>query len=171
VHGDLVLSVEQVLFKEDVRRARDAHSAHLEAMLKVFGGQTLRLQRLRDVLTERDAINNDLDLKASPGEPPQLWLNLSHCVTMEPDAGTYRLAFHGQHTIETLLETNSFDVITAHCLRVMAHFKVNAARDSFAQTTDAVWDQATLVYVWFTGLVTGVAALTLYAIILKKLVL
>ncbi len=165
------MSVKQLQIRDDVRRARDAESAHLQAALRVSGAKSLRLQRLRDVLQDRGVAAESLDLKLAPGEEPALWLNLSHCVTMKPDAANYHLAFHGAKNIENILETSSLDDMVATCSRILAHSRVQAAREQGVDAASPVWDQATLVYVWFTGLVTGVAALTVYAIILKKLVL
>ncbi len=174
VCGVFVLGVELLQIQSDVRRARDAESAHLEAALKIDGAKYLRLGRLRDVLRERGFGENDyFELRVTPGEPPQLWLDLRHRVTMEPDAGTYRLSVHGVDQIDIALETTSLDETVAACIKVLAHSMVRATRDaplhdveSDAQTSS---NHATLVYVWLTGVITGIAALSLYAIILKKL--
>jgi hypothetical protein len=168
--GDVNLAAELLQIRDDLRRARDAESAHLEASLKIQGAKSLRLQQLSDILRERGFANAaDLELKTIAGEEPQLWLSLSHCVVMQPDASTYQLSLHGQNQIETLLETKSLSDTVASCVRVMAHAEVLAARNTAVVEASPLWNQATLVYVWMTGVVTGVAALTLYAILLKKL--
>ncbi len=164
------MAAEVLQIRDDLRRARDAESAHLEASLKIQGAKSLRLQQLRDILRERGFANApDLELNTIPGEEPQLWLSLSHCVVMQPDASTYRLMLHGQNQIETIIETMNVSDTVANCVRVMAHAEVSAARNPAVVEISPLWNQATLIYVWMTGVVTGVAALTLYAILLKKL--
>lgn len=173
VNGVIVLGVELPRIQDDVRHARDAESAHLEAALKIDGAKYLRLARLHEVLRERGF--NDVEhfeLKMIPGTEPQLWLGLSHCVTMEPDSGTYRLSSHGVDKIETALETTSLDEITAATAKLLAQGIVRKSRAAPAAIQNdniTVSNHATLVYVWLTGVVTGVAALTLYAIIMKRL--
>ena len=166
--GDELLRIQ-----DDVRQARDAESAHLEAVLKIDGAKYLRLARLRDVLRERGFGEAEyFELRMMPGTEPQLWLGLSFCVTMEPDAGTYRLATHGVDKIETALETGSLDEIVAASAMLLAQGIVRKSRVAPAATQNGSGtsaNQATLVYVWLTGVVTGVVALTLYAIIMKKL--
>jgi hypothetical protein len=167
------LGVELPRIQDDVRLARDAESAHLEAGLKIDGAKYLRLARLRDILGERGFHQSEyFELKAALGNAPQLWLDLRQCVTMEPDAGTYRLAVHGADTITTSLETNSLDEIVAACSKQLAHGVLQQSRTApILPHGDSVItsDSATLIYVWFTGVVTGIAALTLYAILMKRL--
>lgn len=167
------MGVELPRIQEHVRQARDAESAHLEAALKIDGAKYLRLARLRDVLRDRGFNENEyFDLKLLPGTEPQLWLDLGHCVTMQPDAGTYRLSVHGVETIEPALETTSLDEIVAACSKLLARGILQMSRrDTVANQGDNVStsNRATLLYVWFTGVVTGIAALTIYAIIMKKL--
>jgi hypothetical protein len=167
------LGVELPRIQDDVRHARDAESAHLEAALKIDGAKYLRLARLRDVLRERGF--NDVDhfeLRMMPGTEPQLWLGLSHCVTMEPNSGTYRMSIHGVDKIETALETTSLDEIVASSAKLLAQGIVRKFRVApVATQNDAATstNHTTLVYVWLTGVITGVVALTLYALIMKRL--
>jgi hypothetical protein len=174
VCGVLVLGVGSLRIRDDVRQARDAESAHLEAVLKIRGAQSLRLQQLRDVLCDRGfGEQDDFEYKIMPGDEPRLWLDLSHCVTMEPDVGTYRLTSHGPNQIVTILETSSLDDTVAASARVLSHSRVKAARAGVVEPISSepapLWAQTTLVYVWFTGVLTGIAMLALYAIIMKKL--
>ena len=174
VCGVFVLSVKLLQIRDDVRRARDAESAHMEAALKIDGAKYLRLARLRDILRERGFGNADcFELKNTLGEAPQLWLDLRHCVTIEPDAGTYRLTVHGVDHIEVVLETISLDEAVATSVKVLAHSKVRASRDMSSKDVQSAVssssNHATLAYVWLTGVITGMAALSLYAILLKKM--
>ena len=167
------MGVELPRIQEDVRQARDAESAHLEAALKIDGAKYLRLARLRDVLRDRGFHENEyFDLKLLPGTEPQLWLDLKHCVTMQPDAGNYKLSVHGVETIEPALETTSLDEIVAACSKLLAHGILQTSRRSEVANlsgTVSTSNHATLLYVWFTGVVTGIAAFTVYAIIMKRL--
>ena len=174
VCGVLALSVDGLRIQDDVRQARDAETAHLEAVLKVHGAQSLRLQQLRDVLRDRGFGEQvGFDFSVLPGVEPRLWLDLAHCVTMEPDAGSYRLKFHSPNQITTILETRSLDDVVVACARVLSHSKIKAARAGVVELMSAEpvlhWAQTTLVYVWFTGVLTGIALLTLYVIIMKRL--
>ena len=166
--GDL--GVELPRIRDDVRQARDAESAHLEAALKIDGAKYLRLARLRDVLRERGFDENEhFEFRFTPGAEPQLWLDLKHRVTMEPDAGTYRLSALGVDIIDPALETMSLDEIVAACSKLLAHGILQRSRRAAVSARSDTPNHATLLYVWLTGVVTGVAALTIYAIIMKKL--
>jgi hypothetical protein len=168
------LGVELRQIHDDVRRARDAESAHLEAVMKIDGAKYLRLARLRDILRDRGFNENEhFELKTTPGTEPQLWIDLRNCVTMQPDAGTYRLSVHGVEAIETALETTSLDEIVAAVSKLLAHGVLQRLRRAPVSAQDesvSTSNHGTLLYVWFTGVVTGVAALTLYAIIMKRLI-
>ena len=167
--GVRVLGVELLRVRDELRQARDSETAHLEAILKDEGPKALRLARLRDILRERS--NSDsLDLQSMAGLEPRLWLDLSTCIVMRPDAGTYQLSVHGRDRIEILLQTGNLDEVVAECGRRLAHGRVAASRQPI--NTDSVVTQAKptlLVYVWMTGVVTGIAVLALCAILLKKL--
>jgi hypothetical protein len=167
------LGVELPRFQDDVRHARDAESAHLEAALKIDGAKYLRLARLRDVLRERGFNGFDhFELRMTPGTEPQLWLGLSHCVTMEPNSGTYRMSIHGVDNIEIALEATSLDEIVASSAKLLAQGivrKSRAAPVAIQKENVAPSNHTTLVYVWLTGVITGVVALTLYALIMKRL--
>jgi hypothetical protein len=161
------LGAEGPELAERLRRARDAEFAHLAAVLKVHGAAHLRLAHLRDALI------GDLELKANAGEEPQLWLDVAHRVTMEPDAKTYCLKFVGSHSIDALLQTERFEEARMAAQNVLDHQTVQLARASARPVQPGevpeLWSKATLFYVWFTGLVTGAAALAMISIYLKKL--
>jgi hypothetical protein len=167
--GVRVLGVELLRVRDELRQARDSETAHLEAILKDEGPKALRLARLRDILRERS--NSDsLDLQSMAGLEPRLWLDLSTCVVMRPDAATYQLSVHGRDRIETVLQTENLDEVVAECGRRLAHGRVAASRQPI--NTDSAVMQAKptlLVYVWMTGVVTGIAVFALCAILLKKL--
>jgi soluble cytochrome b562 len=159
------VGVEERMSVASLRDARDASTAHLEAVLKIDGASYLRLAHLRDQLDFSDQV----DLKAGAGVQPQLWLDLAHRMTMEPDAKTYRLSYHGVDRIEVLLETTNLAEAKAAAEKVLAMRVVGQARLSVQAAQKAEWRWLTLLYVWMTGVVTGFAALALYVIIMKKL--
>jgi soluble cytochrome b562 len=159
------VGVEERMSVASLRDARDASTAHLEAVLKIDGASYLRLAHLRDQLDFSDQV----DLKAGAGVQPQLWLDLAHRMTMEPDAKTYRLSYHGVDRIEVLLETTNLAEAKAAAEKVLAIRVVGQARLSVQAAQKAEWRWLTLLYVWMTGVVTGFAALALYVIIMKKL--
>jgi hypothetical protein len=159
------VGLEERMSVASLRDARDASTAHLEAVLKVDGASYLRLSHLRTQLGPSD----QLDLKSAAGVQPQLWLDLAHRLTMEPDAKTYRLSYHGVDRIDVLLETQNLEEAKEAAEKVLAQRVVNAARFSVEAAQKAEWRGLTLLYVWMTGLVTGFAALALYVIIMKKL--
>jgi soluble cytochrome b562 len=110
------VGVEERMSVASLRDARDASTAHLEAVLKIDGASYLRLAHLRDQLDFSDQV----DLKAGAGVQPQLWLDLAHRMTMEPDAKTYRLSYHGVDRIEVLLETTNLAEAKAAAEKVLA---------------------------------------------------
>ena len=151
---------------ELVRQARDAETAHLDAVLKVHGAAYLRLASLAEHLNAKVIPQGDtVKVKAAPGSEPMLWLDVVHSITMEPDAKTYRLTHHGLQVKTVLLETPDLPGIVEAAGRIWAHQGVRDMRE----TTPAVvsWRYATLIYIWMTGIVTGAAALALYYIYLK----
>ncbi len=148
-----------------LRHARDASTAHLEAVLKVDGARYLRLAYLRDKLGK----DSGVELKSGPGMQSQLWLDLAHRVTMEPHAKTYRLSRIGVDTIDVMLETESLDEALVAARVVLAHRSVEVARApaDVEKSMESQW--ITMLYVWLTGVVTGIAVLALYIIHMKKL--
>jgi hypothetical protein len=164
-HGVGILGLDEKMSTATLRDARDASTAHLEAVLKVSGASYLRLAHLRDQLAAHDSI----ELKSGDGVQPQLWLDLAHRFTMEPDAKTYRLAYHGADKIEVLLETDQMESAVSAAKAVLAHKVVRERRRSSEPSQTDDWHWMTLLYVWMTGVITGFAALSLYAIYMKKL--
>jgi hypothetical protein len=164
-HRVRILGLDEKMSTATLRDARDASTAHLEAVLKVNGASYLRLAHLRDQLDVQD----DIELKAGDGVQPQLWLDMAHRFTMEPDAKTYRLAYHGASKIEVLLETDQLESAVSAAKAVLAHKAVRELRGSSEPSQTVEWQWMTLLYVWMTGVITGFAALSLYAIYMKKL--
>jgi hypothetical protein len=158
-----VLGVDERMSVASLRSARDASTAHLEAILKVNGASYLRLAHVHDLLGSSEQI----ELKAGPGVEPQLWLDLAHRLTMEPDAKTYRLSYVGNDKIEVLLETESVPEAKLAAEKVLALKVVGQARKTVEDSQKAEWRWMTLLYVWLTGVITGMAALGLYVITLK----
>jgi hypothetical protein len=156
---------------DTLRQARAAEAAHLDAVLKVNGAKALRLANLLERLQSPDIkLADDIELKASPGEEPHVWLDLSHRITMEPDAKTYRLSHFSTNRIDVLLETESLDEMLAATHRVLAHRSVKQDwSNEESSLTPKVWSAATLLYVWTTGVIAGAAGLALLSTYLKKL--
>lgn len=159
------MGIDEKISAETLRQARDASSAHLEALLKVNGAGYLRLAHLRDLVGTVDWP----DLKTDVGMPPQLWLDLAHCITMEPDAKTYRLSYHDKHKIDVLLESEDLQTVVAAVKNVQAHQFVGMTRRAGSGPQKTEWQWLTLMYVWMTGVITGIAALAIYSIIMKSL--
>ena len=156
---------------ETLRHARDAEVMHLEAALKVNGAKSLRLSRVVQSLRQSQRSDAaDIELKLNPGDEPQVWLDLSHRITMEPDAKTYRLMALSTDKIDMLLETENLDVLLAAAQRVLAHAKVRQAwTTGESDSTGRIWSLTTLIYVWATGFIAGAAGLALLFIYMKKL--
>jgi hypothetical protein len=165
------LSAVFAIAPESLRHARDVEAAHLDAVLKVNGAKALRLSHVVQSLRLIQATGmQDLELKVSPGEEPQVWLDLSHRITMEPDAKTYRLSALSADRVDVLLETENLQDLLQQAQRVLAHRSVKQAWNAAESRQGAkVWSLATLVYVWATGFVAGAAALALLSIYMKKL--
>jgi hypothetical protein len=162
------VGLQHNILSEDLRRARDAETAHLEAVLKTHGVKAIRLALLADHVRQHVPAA-DVELKSLPGEEPHLWLDLAHRVTMEPDAKTFRLSKLGVANVETLLETDDATRMLAAIRSIAAHNEVIASRSGPEKLAlPTAWSYATLFYVWLTGIITGVAAYALLVITLKK---
>jgi hypothetical protein len=153
---------------DSLRHARDAEAAHLDAVLKVNGAKALRLLAVAERLKQAGA--TDVELNAKVGEDPQIWLDMSHRITMEPDTKTYRLSEFSTGKIEMLLETENQDEMLTAARRVLSHGKIRQAwKSPESDRGSKAWRLATLVYVWATGFIAGAAGLALLSIYLKKL--
>jgi hypothetical protein len=151
------LSAVFAITPQSQRQARDAEAAHLEAVLKVNGAKALRLSHVAQMLRQSNSSEvQGVELKVNAGEEPHIWLDLSHRITMEPDAKTYRLTALSTDKVDVLLETENLETLLKNVQRVLAHHKVRqtwAIRESSRSAGD--WNVATLVYVWATGVVAG----------------
>ena len=166
--GVVALSVARQEIPELVRQARDAETAHLEAVLKTHGAAYLRLAGLRDHINASDlAAPQYLELRALPGEAPALWLDLAHAITMEPDARTFQLTHYGPHDRQVLVETDDQAEVLGAVRKLNAHGRVIGSRQE--KLLQSGWAFATLFYVWLTGIVTGSAVLALYLIYMNKM--
>jgi hypothetical protein len=163
------LGVDKLHIADDLRKARDAETAHLEAVLKDAGAKALRLARISDVLRTRGFASGDgFGLQIAQGTEPRLWLDLKTSVAMRPDAGTYQLSVCGQDRIDVVLETQNLDEMVAEASRHLAHEGVMAARQAAKlDSKPASPAPGMLIYVWMMGVMTGVAVLALCAILLK----
>jgi hypothetical protein len=166
---ELRLGVEQQDWTEDFRLARRASAVHLDAVLKVDGAKALRLAHLRDQLPG-DA-DGTIELQIEPGTEPLLWLDASHHISMAPDAKTYRLSFVGENRLDVLHETESPDEALSAARNVLAHAVFRRSQfgtsPAFPGQSPYSWGLPVLVYVWFTGIVTGMAGLALWSIYLN----
>jgi hypothetical protein len=167
-----ILSAAIVTTSDYLRQARDAEAAHLDAVLKVNGAKALRLSHALQVLRKENGSDVDgVELKLNMGEEPQIWLDLSHRITMEPDPKTYRLSALSTQHVDVLLETEDLQTLLDAAERVLAHRKVRRAWGLVeSKTSPNAWNVAALVYVWVMGLVTGAAGLSLIAIYMKKMI-
>jgi hypothetical protein len=162
------LSAVLAITPESLRRARDAEAAHLDAVLKVNGAKALRLSLVAERLRQSGA--PEVELQANVGEEPQIWLDMSHRITMEPDTRTYRLSEYSTGKIEVLLETESSDEMLIAAQRVLSHSIIRQAWKAPESSQGArTWRLATLVYVWATGFIAGAAGLALLSIYLKQM--
>jgi hypothetical protein len=173
------VGLEVQTFDDALRSARELQSVHLDAVLRLADAKALRLAFLQDKI--RAALVNYQDrlpfveLKREKGAEPELWLDLVHKVTMQPDAGTYRLTAYRDDSLEVVSETADSALMLDTSLRHMAHEVVRNMRNRGAlpvvaeANTIAGWSATTLVYVWLTGFVVGAAALALLFIYLKNI--
>ncbi len=166
------MAAELAITSDALRSARESEAAHLEAVLKVHGAKALRLAQLAEIVKSRpDVESTDVDLKLDAGSEPHVWLGLSHRITMEPDAKTYRLSVLADGKIEVMQESENVEDMVAAAAQVLAHDEIRKAWRAGESTRGAgVWSVATLIYVWATGFVSGAAGLALIYIYLKKLV-
>jgi hypothetical protein len=167
-----ILNAAVLTTPDYLRHARDAEASHLDAVLKVNGAKALRLSHALQMLRKENGSDVDgVELKLNMGEEPQIWLDLSHRVTMEPDPKTYRLSALSPHQIDVLLETEDLQTLLDAAERVLAHRKVRRAWGLVeSKPSPNAWNVAALVYVWVMGLVTGAAGLSVIAIYMKKLI-
>lgn len=166
---ELDVGLQHYSISDELRNARDAETAHLEAVLRVDGVKALRLALLADHVRQHIP-DSSIELRTTSGEEPHMWIDLCHRVTMDPDPKTFRLSFHGLDRIDPLLETEDPQRMLAAIRNVLAHGQVTAARGGPDRLTlPTAWSYITLLYVWITGIITGVAALALLVIVLKKM--
>jgi hypothetical protein len=168
------LGAEPTQWDDRVRAARDAETAHLDAVLKVDGMRYLRLAHVRNLLLEAAPDQAAaLEIRADPGTAPQLWLDVAHRLVLADDGETFQLHHLGAQAVETLLATTDAKAAVEAGLKVLAHQAVLTARRQGAASTGrgtgGGWPLATLMYVWLTGAITGIAALTLLSIYRKNL--
>jgi hypothetical protein len=160
--------------RDALRAARDREAAHVEARLRLDGAKVLRLAHLAEELRQSKRVSplvlEDVELKAALGDEPQLWLDLQHTVSMQPDSSTYRLNAYGTDKIDLLLETESLIKISGACERVLVQADVRRLwQESGKRNADSHYSFTTLLYVWGTGFVAGGALLALLSIYLKKI--
>jgi hypothetical protein len=118
--------------ERELREARSAEAAHLDAVLALRDAKTIRLKIVEDelaaILAASPAAAHGISPVLVPGEPPRLWIDLATSVMMEPDPRTYRLTLDTQSGRETLLETEDRAELMARLKQVIAHRLVAKAR-------------------------------------------
>jgi hypothetical protein len=156
---------------EALREARLAEAAQFEAALELRDSKSLRLQLLKDELhptLKASAEARELfDLTLLPGEPPNLWVDLTCYVVMEPDHRTYRFLQDRQDRREILFESTDREQAAAAIRRHMAHRLVARERQiasSSQVVTIAGYSSASLILSWASGFAFGALALLAAAI-------
>ena len=98
-----------VSLNEQLRKAREAHGFHHDALVGMGDSQTLRLEVLRlelcDVLEGLPETQQFLDPALSLAGTPRLWIDLTTYVVMAPTARTYRLVRDRLDGSQVLFET------------------------------------------------------------------
>lgn len=160
-----------------LRQARLAEASHFEAFRHVADAKSLRLLVLRDeiapLVKATEGASEFFELALAPGERPKLWIDLISSVVMEPDYRTYRLEQDNSGGRETLFETqdrsemvNFLETYLAH--RMLARAK-NMARAAPTLQPSRRFSAGALIYAGLTGIMGGVLAVMIAAILLGKL--
>lgn len=165
-------------FIVDLKEARLAEAAHLEAMLNFSDARALRLENLQDALKKRwagSAIAQSLfNLSIQPGVKPRLWIDMVSSVVMEPDPRNYRLVKDEQGARETVFETTDLPEMAGYLSRYLAHQlvereKAGAVLKTQSAVAAAPYNLRDMFYVWIAGSVFGAMVLLTLAMYLKKI--
>ncbi len=166
---------EHKKFTDALKTARLAEAAHLDALMNVKDARSLRLAALRGLLLPQLAghhlAQGFTELAIMPGETPRLWIDLISSVVIEPDTRNFRLEQESEGRRDILHETPNLDEMSTVVLKYIAH-RVVARERTWArgklQTVDSPpgYSLGALAYVWFTGVMLGVLALLILAILL-----
>lgn len=164
-------TLEETLLQA-LQDARAKESARLEAMFNVQDLRTLRLMNLHDLIEPelaQDALTKALfNLNLEPGETPRLWLGLTSSIVMEPDPKTYRLVNMTEAARETLFETTDMLAMKGFALRHMAFQIIEQRRKPSRRVTQPRNSIFPLAFMWLTGVVCGIAGLTVCDLLIKR---
>jgi hypothetical protein len=163
---------------EELRKARLAQAAHLDAAADIRDAKTLRLTVLIDELSPHlagVALRGDrfIDPIVVPGEPPRLWIDMVAYVLMEPNPRTYRLQIDTAGGHETLLETRDRGEMRQYIIAYVAHRLVERERQ-FAfdsrvrQPAGKRYSGTALFLAWLSGFSIGLLALFALGLWLAK---
>jgi hypothetical protein len=160
-------------FVDELRSARRAEAARLDATTGLQDAKVLRLGALRDAVLPSLAGNEKarqlFELSVIPGVTPRLWVDLVSSVVMEPDPKNYRLVQDQNDGRINLFETDRLGEMQSFLTRFLAHRMVEQERQTAASRM-ARWSQGgsyshlDLVLVWLAGLGFGVLAVVAWAI-------
>lgn len=161
-------------FDEALASARLAEAAHLDALVRAQDASALRLDLVRGRLLERlpedSALRKSMAMRLPPEHAPRLFLDLVHSIALGADGRSLLLERDHDESRELLFSTFDADAMANEVLRRVAHQAIHSARAGL--TPDSTGDKASwgqLLYVWLTGLTTGVALLTAVLIYMEKL--
>ena len=160
-------------FVDELRNARLAESARLDASLGLQDAKVLRLGALRDgvlpALAGNDQALELFELSVFPGASPRLWVDLVSSVVMEPDPKHYRLVQDQAEGRVILFETESLSDMKAYLVKFLAHRLVEQERAKVKTRLAGLWRGGTyshldLALVWLAGLGVGILAVVGWAI-------
>ena len=160
-------------FVEELRNARLAETARLDASLGLQDAKVLRLGALPDSVLPSLAANDQarelFELSVFPGASPRLWVDLVSSVVMEPDPKQYRLVQDQAEGRVIVFETDKLSDMKDYLIRFVAHRLVekerNKAKESLARLwTGGRYSHLDLALVWLAGLSFGVLAVIGWAI-------
>lgn len=165
-------------FTVELKEARLAEAAQLEAMLNFSDARALRLENLLHAFQDKWAgsayARSLFQLTIEPGVKPRLWIDLVSSVVMEPDPRSYRLVKDEQAGITTIFETSNMPEMASYLSRYLAHRlvereKAGSAVNSPGPIVAQPYNIRDMFYVWIAGCVFGAMALFSVAMYLGKL--
>lgn len=154
-------------FVDELRSARLAQDARLEAFSGLIDARMLRLGALRDAVLPKISQNEKarqlFELSVSTGATPRLWVDLVSSVVMEPDPKHYRLVQDLADTREIVFETENLVEMQTYLTRFLAHRLVAEEREKARQrrtklTASGKYGHWDMVMVWIAGLGVGILA-------------
>ncbi len=170
--GSIVVAMANP-FVDELRSARLAEAARLDASLGLQDAKTLRLEALREsvlpTLAQHEGARQLFELSVFPGGTPRLWVDLVTSVVMEPDPKHYRLVQEQSSGRNILFETDKLGEMQAYLMRFLAHRLVEQERQKAgysqaAKPANGRYNSLDLILVWLAGLGVGILAVIGWAI-------